>query len=184
MNLEVMSDVQIRPAMATDLSRLMGMDHTCNSDYVWQLDLQKNDGQIVVTLREVRLPHAIRVPYPRDVFSLADEWNHGSQMLVASLDGEPVGYIRLLEQVASECVWVTDLAVSPETRRMGIASALVQAAQTWAEERGHRQLFLEMQSKNHAAVRLAQKMGFEFCGYNDHYYATQDVALFFGRILK
>jgi len=40
-----------------------------------------------------------------------------------------------------------------------------------------------MTSKNYAAIRLSQKLGFEFCGYNDHYYLTQDIALFFGRAL-
>jgi RimJ/RimL family protein N-acetyltransferase len=43
---------------------------------------------------------------------------------------------------------------------------------------------LETQSKNHPCIRLAQKFGYEFCGYNDRYYPTQDVALFFGRALK
>jgi hypothetical protein len=41
-----------------------------------------------------------------------------------------------------------------------------------------------MQSKNQPAIRLAQKHGYEFCGYNDHYYMTQDVALFFAKALK
>ena len=47
-----------------------------------------------------------------------------------------------------------------------------------------RRLILEMQSKNQAYIRLAQKFGYEFCGYNDQYYLTQDVALFFGRAIK
>ena len=34
------------------------------------------------------------------------------------------------------------------------------------------------------AIRLAQKLGYDFCGYNDQYYPTQDVALFFGRALR
>jgi RimJ/RimL family protein N-acetyltransferase len=41
-----------------------------------------------------------------------------------------------------------------------------------------------MQSKNQAYIRLAQKFGYDFCGYNDQYYPTQDVALFFGRAVK
>jgi RimJ/RimL family protein N-acetyltransferase len=45
-------------------------------------------------------------------------------------------------------------------------------------------MILEMQSKNHPYIRLAQKFGYEFCGYNDQYYPTQDVALFFGKALK
>jgi RimJ/RimL family protein N-acetyltransferase len=58
------------------------------------------------------------------------------------------------------------------------------AGQTWAVERKARQLVMEVISKNEAGIRLAQKFGFEFCGYNDQYYPTQDVALFFGRALK
>jgi RimJ/RimL family protein N-acetyltransferase len=65
-----------------------------------------------------------------------------------------------------------------------VASALLMAAQDWAVERSVRRLVLEMQSKNQAYIRLAQKFGYEFCGYNDQYYLTQDVALFFGRVIK
>jgi ribosomal protein S18 acetylase RimI-like enzyme len=71
--------------------------------------------------------------------------------------------------------------VAPNWRRRGVASAMLDSAREWAEQRGHRRIFLELQSKNHAAIRLAQKHGYEFCGYNDHYYSTQDVALFFAR---
>jgi hypothetical protein len=38
-----------------------------------------------------------------------------------------------------------------------------------------------MQSKNHPAMMLAQKYGYEFCGYNDRYYSNQDIALVFMR---
>jgi ribosomal protein S18 acetylase RimI-like enzyme len=69
-------------------------------------------------------------------------------------------------------------------RRQGVAAALLTTTQEWAQERSHRRLILEMQSKNVPAIRLAQKFGYEFCGYNDHYYLTQDVALFFAKSLK
>jgi ribosomal protein S18 acetylase RimI-like enzyme len=74
--------------------------------------------------------------------------------------------------------------VDVSMRRQGVAGALLAAAQDWAIERAHRRLILEMQSKNVPAIRLAQKFGYEFCGYNDHYYLTQDVALFFAKSLK
>jgi RimJ/RimL family protein N-acetyltransferase len=41
-----------------------------------------------------------------------------------------------------------------------------------------------LQSKNLPAIRLAQKFGYEFCGYNDQYYINQDVALFFAKVYK
>lgn len=175
--------VEIRPLVAADLPRLMGMDHTTLSEYVWQLDLRRENGQVVAGFREVRLPRPVGVVYPRNPFALADEWKNRSQVLVAALGGEAVGYICLLEHSHATTAWVTDLAVSPEVRRRGVGSALVNAAQAWAESRGDVNIFLEMPSKNHPAIRLALKLGFEFCGYNDHYYVTQDVALFFGRTL-
>jgi RimJ/RimL family protein N-acetyltransferase len=85
---------------------------------------------------------------------------------------------------ASAIAWITDVVVAPAKRRKGAASALLMAIQVWALERGVRRLILEMQSKNQAYIRLAQKFGYEFCGYNDQYYLTQDVALFFGRAIK
>jgi len=179
-----MSSFEIRPAIANDLPRLMAMDHSCFSDYVWQLELRRDAGQVTSTFREVRLPRSVVVAYPRSPFSLADKWTSRDGMLVALHEGDPAGYLCAVEEHASAVAWVTDLVITPERRRQGAASALLTAAQAWALERGVRRLILEMQSKNQPCIRLAQKFGYEFCGYNDQYYPTQDVALFFGRALK
>ncbi len=95
-----------------------------------------------------------------------------------------VGYLGMVEERTSALIRVTDIVVSPDRRRQGVASSLLTAAQTWAMDRGSPRMILEMQSKNHPCIRLAQKFGYEFCGYNDQYYPTQDVAVFFGRALK
>ena len=178
-----MNNIQIRPAFATDLLSLMRLDHAGTSDYVWQLDLRKENGQVLAGFREVRLPRPININYPRDPFALADEWMLRSATLVALADNMPVGYACVLEHSHATTAWVTDLVVDKDSRRRGIGSALLNAAQVWASERSDRDIFLEMTSKNYPAIRLAIKFGFEFCGYNDHYYVTQDVALFFGRSL-
>ena len=179
-----MSLFEVRSAIATDLSHLMGMDHSCTSDYVWQLELRREQGQVTANFREVRLPRSIKVEYPRNPLSLADARTRCDIMLVASEPDELVGYICASEQRAFLLAWVTDLVVAPGWRRKGAASTLLSAIQAWALERGMRRVILETQSKNQAMIRLAQKFGYEFCGYNDQYYPTQDVALFFGRALK
>jgi len=161
----------------------MGIDHSGNSDYVWQLDLRKENGQVIAGFREVRLPRPISVTYPRNPSSLADEWTKRSATFVALLGDRLVGYISVLEHSHATTVWVTDLVVSMGSRRQGVGSSLLNAAQDWASSRNARDIFLEMSSKNYPAIRLAHKFGFEFCGYNDHYYVTKDVALFFGRSL-
>lgn len=175
---------EIRPAVATDIPRLMALDHTSLSDYVWQLDLRREAGQAAANFREVRLPRAVEVTYPRNPFSLADDWTRRDLTLVASDSKSLVGYLCAKEDKTSAVAWITDLVVDAARRRKGAASALLLAAQAWALERGVRRLILEMQSKNQSGIRLAHKFGFEFCGYNDQYYATQDVALFFAKLIK
>ncbi len=178
-----MSDIQIRPTIASDLPRLMGLDHSITSESVWQLEFRRDGSQIAMTFREVRLPRPIPLTYPNNPFAFADEWTQKSMVLTALTDGDPIGYLSLTDRPAS-VAWVSDLVVAPEWRRKGVASALLAAAQQWGARRGHRRLFIEMQSKNQPAIRFAQKHGYEFCGYNDHYYLTQDVALFFAKTLK
>jgi len=175
---------EIRTASASDISRLIALDHSCTSDYVWQLELRREAAQVTVNFREVRLPRSIEVKYPRNPASLADEWMHRDAALVAVEEGIPIGYLCSIAEQASAIAWVTDVVVSPLQRRKGVASALLAAAQSWCSKRSIRRIILEMQSKNQAYIRLAQKFGYEFCGYNDQYYLTQDVALFFGRAIK
>jgi len=179
-----MPSFEIRPAVANDLPRLIALDHSCLSDYVWQLELRREAGQATANFREVRLPRSIEVKYPRNPVSLSEEWMRRDAMLVALHDGDPIGYVCALRQPASAVAWVTDIVIAAPHRRKGAGSALLTATQAWAQERGVHRLILEMQSKNQACIRLAQKFGYEFCGYNDQYYPTQDVALFFGRALQ
>ncbi|MDP1714259.1 MAG: GNAT family N-acetyltransferase [Anaerolineales bacterium] len=179
-----MSEIQLRPTVATDLSRLMGIDHSITSQSVWQLELRRDTGQVMTIFREVRLPRSVNVSYPHDPFALADDWVRKSMMYTAFIGQDLVGYTSLLERGAASVVWITDLVVDVAYRRQGVGSALLAAGQDWAASRSHRRIILEMQSKNLPAIRLAQKFGYEFCGYNDHYYINQDVALFFAKVLK
>ena len=175
---------EVRPANTTDISHLMAIDHSCTSDYVWQMELRREAGQVTANFREVRLPRSISVAYPRSPALLADEWTRRGGVMVAVYEKAPIGYICITDERNSAIAWVTDIVVAPDHRRKGAASALLTAAQAWASERRVGRLILEMQSKNQACIHLAQKFGYEFCGYNDQYYPTQDVALFFGRVLK
>jgi GNAT superfamily N-acetyltransferase len=74
---------------------------------------------------------------------------------------------------------VTDLVVKRRVRRQGVGMALISGARNWAAQQNDNRLVLEMQSKNYPAICVAQKLGFEFCGYNDMYFPNQDIALFF-----
>ncbi len=179
-----MPEIEIRPAIATDIPTLMAIDHTYSSDFVWQMEIQTEEKNIAVNLREIRLPRSVRVEYPRHTHSLADDWTRRSGLLVAVLDSEVVGYISLMLDIAPITTWVSDLAVIRRVRRQGIGSALILAAQEWGEQHNTRRMVLELQPKNHSAILMAQKLGFTFCGYNDRYYANHDIGLFFAKSLR
>jgi ribosomal protein S18 acetylase RimI-like enzyme len=89
-----------------------------------------------------------------------------------------------MEGIAPVTAWVTDLVVMRRVRRQGIGSGLVLAGMEWAKQRGLDRIVLEMQPKNYPAICLAYKLGFAFCGYNDRYYVTRDIALFFAKSVR
>lgn len=179
-----MTEVQIRRTVATDLPTLMAIDHSCQTDYVWQMDIQRGEGQAGAVFREIRLPRSVTVPYPRAIPALSESWNRRTGMLVAVIEGQAIGYIRASDAILPRTAWITDLVVSPRYRRQGIGMALLLAAQSWAVDRKDNRALFEMPSKDNPAICLARKLGYEFCGYNDQYYDTQDIALFFGRSLR
>jgi len=176
------SDYEIRTTVSTDLARLSAIDHTIDTDYVWQLDLHRETGQFEVRLREVRLPRTVRLEHPRPAKELPDTW-HLRPMLSAMKGMEAVAYVRFTSEIVPHAVWITDVVVTKPLRGKGLARKLIGTAEAWGLQRGLRRAIIEVQSKNAPAIRMAQKLGFEFCGYNDMYYSTRDVALFFARSL-
>jgi ribosomal protein S18 acetylase RimI-like enzyme len=176
---ESMEDVIIRPVSLADLKLLTEIDHSYHTDYVWQMELDSRQSEVNVCFREVRLPRSMRVEYPRDISYLVEGWQEREGLLVAEYNGESIGYINLTAGNNSNLINILDLVVTRRYRRQGVGISLIQAAQTWAIQENAAYLMLGMQSKNYPAICLVNMLGFEFCGYNDHYFANQDIAIFF-----
>lgn len=171
----------IRQAISSDIPKLIGMDHGVNTDHVWQLTLNRATDEISAVFRVVRLPRPMRVQYPREPNELADTWTQHSALLIAEADEEALGYLCLVDGSAYRSGWVVDLVVDLRYRRQGVATSLLKSALHWCSERDRGQMFIEMQSKNYPAISLARKLGFNYAGYSDRYYADQDIVLFFSR---
>jgi len=180
----MMAQIQVRPAGSADLPSLAALDPGYSTDYVWQMEARDESGQMLITFRPVRLPRPMRVMFPRDPQRLAEEWNRRVCFLVAEEDGHLKGYLNLTLAPTPEIGWISDYVVERRFRRSGIGSVLLTAAAHWAQQNNLKRLIIETQSKNYPAIRFAQKHGLAFCGYNDRYYPNQDVALFFGMVLK
>jgi GNAT superfamily N-acetyltransferase len=177
-------NLTIRTITNADVPHLMGMDHSSSTDHVWQLELRRDTRapQVSAVFREVRLPRPVPLTYPNDPFSLADEWKRKAAVWLAENASGAIGYLAVGLPRAG-VAWITDVAVAPAWRRKGVATALLSTVHAWCSERQMHRIFIEMQSKNHPGIALAQKNDFEFCGYNDRYYSNQDIMLVFVRAL-
>jgi ribosomal protein S18 acetylase RimI-like enzyme len=85
--------------------------------------------------------------------------------LVAELDGRLAGYIRVKPVTPlrenAHVLGIVGLAVAPGSRRRGVASALLAAAEQHARARGARKLSLRVLSSNETAMRLYERHGFQ-----------------------
>ncbi len=73
--------------------------------------------------------------------------NDGGTAYVADVDGEVLGFITVYLDILSvrygQRAWVEDLAVAPDARSGGVGAALLDAAKSWARERGAAHLELD-----------------------------------------
>ena len=174
----------VRPAELADLDVCLTLDPSYSTESVWQMDLNSIDSQVRVEFRAVRLPRSMRVAYPHDRDQLIAGWKRCDGFLVAQKGDKLVGYLALRAHAAESLAWVSDLVVQRPHRRQGVGLVLVNEAMRWAKSRGLRWLVVEAQTKNHPAICFCQKNGFSFCGFNDHYYPNQDIAVFFARNVR
>lgn len=179
-----MPEITIRSAKEEDIENLSVFEHGYYTDYVWQMSLDITVEKVKSTFQRVRLPRKVFVSYPRKRESIFEDLDQIEALLVAVYDERPVGYIKLLSNEKSGVARLSDLVVSSPIRRQGIASGLVVASMDLSTNRGFHTLIMEIQSKNDPAIKLANKLGFNFCGFQDHYFPNQELALFFSRFTR
>lgn len=95
-----------------------------------------------------------------------------------------LGYVGLRVDGPRHLAWITTGAVQLDFRRQAIGSRLLHEALDWADRNRLRSVLVELQTKNYPAISFFQQNKFFFCGYNNSYYPTREIALFFARRLE
>lgn len=113
-----------------------------------------------------------------------DEDEDGHPLIYRPAPPDILGYIGVSVDSTRHLAWITTHAVQAEYRRQGVGSQLLGEARAWADRHRLRSLLVELQIKNYPAINYFQKNDFFFCGYNNAYYATREIALFFGKRLE
>ena len=107
-------------------------------------------------------------PWSRRIFQEALANENTTSLLALGPDGSVLGYL-LFTAVLDEG-GVDNIAVAPEARRQGIASALLEEFHRRGRARGLANLFLEVRPSNESARALYEKLGYREAGRRKNYY--------------
>lgn len=96
--------------------------------------------------------------------SLRSALTSGAGVLIAEDDaGSPLGFAHLyaVPDLSGRCrAHISDIAVAESARGRGVGRALIEAAESWARERGFALLGLSAFATNEAALRFYDALGF------------------------
>lgn len=169
----------LRPTAAADIKALQALDLSYSTSWVWQMEQKVSGEETVSSFRPVRLPRPTKVLPPNGWSEALKDWKSSDLFIVAAEGKEIHGFLEARVNDPQDVAWIEGLGVASHRRRRGIATALVAEAQSWARSQNLRALMAQTQTKNYPAIRLLSRCGFTFCGFNDRYYATKDIAVFF-----
>lgn len=116
---------------------------------------------------------SFRNPWTRDMYLSELEHREVSSFYIArDAVGEAVGFCavwRVLDELH-----INNLAVLPEHRRAGVASALLERALADAASRGANRATLEVRQSNTAALKLYERFGFHVTAVRRGYYTQPE----------
>lgn len=103
-------------------------------------------------------------------------WMEGVTYFAARREGRVVGVVGC--EIEHGSGRLLDLAVDPEARRQGIATALLAVALDWAKRSNALEVWVEVLSRFTAAVALFTHLSFVECGVLHKHQYFEDVRLF------
>ena len=128
----------------------------------------------IVPMNEHHVPQIARLE--RECFadpwsqqSIASELHNPLSLWLVAQEGQTLlGYVG--SQTFLDETDMMNIAVSPASRRQGVARALIEALVSALRERGSKQLTLEVRASNGPARQLYESLGFLQVGLRKNYY--------------
>lgn len=124
---------------------------------------------------EICLPQVLAIEHA----CIAPPWTEGTLLgelgredgrFALACDGETVLGFAIARQLCDEAE-LYQIAVDPNSRRLGVASLLLQDVLRWCRDQCVVSLFLEVRRSNESAIGLYKKHGFKAAGRRKNYYS-------------
>ncbi len=152
----------LRRIITADLDEILKIQHACREAAQWP----------AMEWRKFLL-------FPEDPSSTTQA---ARRAWVAESSETVIGFLAGL--FIGEEMEILNLAVSPNARRMGVASRLLSEALGSALKSGGKRVFLEVRASNAGAVAFYERHGFRTTGRRKDYYAAPvEDALLLARVL-
>lgn len=177
----------IRDAIASDIPACLALEHGYETEHVWQMRMHEDPpGQTQITFNKERLPRTLAIDYPADEALMRQMLPHEQCFLVASKreDDTVLAYLLMSHDPIYRRAHIHDVVVSQAYRHQKIGLRLMSISHKWAREKACLHLSAQVQTRNYPGIQFCQKAGLVFCGFNDHYFPNQDIAVFFGQSLR
>ena len=171
--------LHFRPASEDDFAQCLALDHSYETERIWQLSVSEKADARQISFQVVRLPQKKQVPYPYAGDALVQRWCACEWFWVAEENGRLQAYITAAIEKLTAAAWIYDMVVAPAYRRQGYGSHMLALAAAWAKEQQAQQLLAAVATKNDPAMNFFRHNGFNFCGYNEASYRIKDISLFF-----
>ncbi len=144
-------------------SCLDGVLKTLISTFIEISPMQENDISQIAEIERL----CFSQPWSEN--GLRDELdNENAHFLSAHLGSRVLGYIGIIEVCG--VAEITNVAVHPEFRRMGIAERMLKEAENGAKQRSCDEITLEVRLSNDAAISLYSKRGYSQVGKRPGFY--------------
>lgn len=125
-------------------------------------NLKKNHIDSIAELEKI----CFSEPWSAD--AIMDSFRSGTVFLVAEKDGKVLGYVGI-KPVLDEG-YITNVAVFPEYRRMGVGAALMHSLDRLARNKGLAFISLEVRKSNLPAISLYESFGYKTEGVRKNFY--------------
>ena len=175
----------IRDGLESDIPACLQLDHHYQTDLVWQMTVDDKPGQRQIGFLNQHLPRTLETEYvaSEERLRLALPVDQCFLLAVTRDTNDPLGYLSMRNEPIYSIARIHDLVVSLPFRRQRIGTRLLTIARQWAMEHQLNNLVIEAATQNFPVILFAEQCGLSFCGYNDHYFPNQDIAVFFSQSL-
>ncbi len=146
----------------------------CRDEIIKEIDTALNSFSIVEIehrhIKDIAKLEEVCFSTPWSENAIKDAFMTGTKFFVAQKDNKVLGYVGISAIIDEG--YITNIAVFPEYRNMGVGSALIEHLFRFADEKALAFISLEVRKSNKGAISLYEKFGFKTEGKRKNFYTA------------